>query len=396
MKTRHLYIIAAAVVSACCLFTGCKREGINDLPPEQIREMTARAYIMGYPLVMNYATMYRQVIDTAAPEYLGGFGKIRHYGFATPDNFDIVSPNNDTPYSWAWVDLRTEPWVLVMPPVDEGRYYTSQWDDLWGFVLDSPGSVFDGQGGGTYLIAPADWEGDIPAGIKRVIRSESRFAGGLFRTGADGPDDLPAVEAVQAGYKVMPLHEYLGQPAPPAVESIEWIPFVSGDEATIEAFKYVNFMLPYTIPNEMDKPALEKMAQLGIAAGESWDTSKFSPAVKEAIKAGISDAMKSLGAYMSTAKSADLFNTREIMGTDYIARALGVQVGIFGNYASQAVYFGLNTDADGNEIDTSAADYKISFPAGGTPPARYFWSITMYSLPDRFLVANPLERYSFY
>ena len=199
---------------------------------------------------------------------------------------------------------------------------------------------------------------------------------------------------LQSGYKLIPLHEYLGRPAPPAAETIEWIPFVSGDETTIEAFKYVNFMLTYTIPNELDKPALEEMARLGIAAGETWDTSKFSPTVKEAIKAGISDALKSLAAYMPTAKSANLFNTREIMGTDYTARALGVQVGIFGNYASQALYFGLNTDADGNEIDTSAADYKISFPAGGTPPARYFWSITMYSLPDRFLVANPLERYS--
>ncbi len=142
-----------------------------------------------------------------------------------------------------------------MPPIDEGRYYTSQWDDMWGFVLDSPGSVFDGQGGGTYLIAAADWNGDVPAGIARVIRSESRFAGGLFRTGADGPDDLPAVEAIQSGYKLIPLHEYRGQPTPPAAERIGWIPFVSGDETTIEVFKYVNFMLTYTIPNELDKPA---------------------------------------------------------------------------------------------------------------------------------------------
>jgi hypothetical protein len=31
-----------------------------------------------------------------------------------------------------------------MPPIEDNRYYTSQWDDLWGFVLDNPGSVQEG------------------------------------------------------------------------------------------------------------------------------------------------------------------------------------------------------------------------------------------------------------
>jgi len=81
-----------------------------------------------------------------------------------------------------------EPWVLVMPPVEGDRYYASQWDDMWGYVLDSPGSVLDGAKGGAYLIAPT-----------------------------------PA-------------------------NDISWLPFVAGDEKTAEAFKYVNFMLTYTPP----------------------------------------------------------------------------------------------------------------------------------------------------
>ncbi|WTD59007.1 DUF1214 domain-containing protein [Streptosporangium sp. NBC_01639] len=28
------------------------------------------------------------------------------------------------------------------------------------------------------------------------------------------------------------------------------------------------------------------------------------------------------------------------------------------------------------------------------PPAKFFWSITMYNLPDRHLAANPIGRYS--
>jgi len=34
--------------------------------------------------------------------------------------------------------------MQTMPKIEESRFYTSQWDDLWGFVLDNPGSVLDG------------------------------------------------------------------------------------------------------------------------------------------------------------------------------------------------------------------------------------------------------------
>ena len=91
-----------------------------------------------YPLVMNYRTMYMQAIKGE-----GKFGKWLHLGLASPADTDIVTPNNDTPYSYAWLDLRAEPWVLTMPRIEPKRFYTSQWDDYWGYVLDNPGSVID-------------------------------------------------------------------------------------------------------------------------------------------------------------------------------------------------------------------------------------------------------------
>ncbi len=398
MKTRFLPLSAIPLLIAGLLLTSCgsgsKKSDINSLAPERVQALTAQAYIFSYPLIMNYATMYKQAINPNAPEYVGGFGKFRHYGFATSDNKDIVSPNNDTPYSWAWVDLRSEPWVLVMPQADANRYYTSQWDDLWAYVLDSPGSVIDGQEGGAYLVAPSDWKGEMPKGIKRVIRGESYFLGTLTRTGADGPEDLQNVQKIQAGYKLMPLHEYLNQPAPKAAKSIDWLPFVNGEEATIAAFKYVNFALPLTIPNEIDKPALDSMAVLGIVPGAVWDTTKFSDATKAAIRAGIADAKKQLVALQGKVTSGDLFNIRDVIKTNYLYRMMGVFEGIFGNYASQASYIAWHKDSNGNAINTANASYKVTFKKGQTPDNKYFWSITMYNMPHRFLVANSLNRYS--
>lgn len=396
MKTKYFSAAVFSVFIASILLISCNsktKNDINDLPPERVQALTTQAYIFSYPLIMNYATMYKQAINPNATEYVGGFGKFRHYGFASSDNKDIVSPNNDTPYSWAWVDLRSEPWVLLMPPADGNRYYTSQWDDLWGFVLDSPGSILDGQEGGAYMIAPTNWKGSTPEGIKRVIYSESFFAGTLTRTGADGSQDFAQMQAIQDGYSLIPLHKYTNQTAPKAAKNINWIPFNS-DETTIDAFKYVNFTLPFTIPNAMDQAVLDSMALLGIGAGLIWDTTKFTEATKEAIKAGIAEAMKQLEIYGTTAVSGKLFNTRAVLKTDYIARTYGVIAGIFGNYATQASYLSWQADADGNPINTANATYKVTFKKSEIPKSKYFWSITMYSLPERFLVANPLNRYS--
>ena len=52
------------------------------------------AAIFAYPLVMNYRTMYAQAFKGDRQ-----FGKSVHLGLSYPTDFDIVTPNNDTPYS---------------------------------------------------------------------------------------------------------------------------------------------------------------------------------------------------------------------------------------------------------------------------------------------------------
>ena len=137
-----------------------------------------------YPLVMNYRTMYMQAIKGD-----GKFGKWLHLGLSSPADTDIVTPNNDTPYSYAWVDLRPSRGCSRCRR-SRKRFYTSQWDDLWGYVLDNPGSVIDGNDGHSFLLASPTWKGEMPQGIKRVVRGESDFLGTLDRTqvigGAEG------------------------------------------------------------------------------------------------------------------------------------------------------------------------------------------------------------------
>ena len=88
-------------------------------------------------------------------------------------------------------------------------------------MLDKPGAVKDGNGGGTYLLVPPDWNGTLPPGIKRTMKGETYFLGTLMHTGAKGLADLPNLEKTEREYKHQPFSSFLKEAAPPAAPKIE-------------------------------------------------------------------------------------------------------------------------------------------------------------------------------
>jgi hypothetical protein len=66
--------------------------------------------------------------------------------------------------------------VLSMPKIDPKRFYTSQWNHSWGYVLDNLGSVLDGSDGHSYLIASPSWQDTMPPGITRCGAGRERPA----------------------------------------------------------------------------------------------------------------------------------------------------------------------------------------------------------------------------
>ncbi len=363
----------------------------SDVTAQEAHQIAKEAYIFNYPLVMYYRTMYMQAIDTKSTSYSGGFGKWLNLGTSSPKDTDIVAPNNDSPYSYAWVDLRAEPWVLTIPKIEKKRFYTSQWDDLWGFVLDNVWAEEDGNEGVNVLLASPTWKGELPKGVKRIIRGDSEFLGSLTRTQLFDPKDLPNVTKIQKEYKLQPLSAYLGKPAPKAAPAIDWKLWEDGAERTDAFWDYVNFMLPFTTPNPQDKPMLDKMAKIGLGAG----TAKPNAEIQAAMKLGMQDALAELTkASEGKVDPALFFRSRKDTNKDYFNRALGVMVGIFGNVKKVSVYFSVPKDDKGELFDGSKHNYVITFAADQIPPAKDFWSWTMYKLPQRWLVDNPVNRYA--
>ena len=62
------------------------------------------------------------------------------------------------------------------------------------------------------------------------------------------------------------------------------------------------------------------------------------------------------------------------------------------NVSKEAMYWWTNSDGAGHTL-SGARDYTMHFPAGGLPPNKAFWSITMGDARNHF-VANPINRYS--
>lgn len=368
---------------------------MTDLTPAEAKAIAAEAWLYAFAPVALYNTMYAQAIDPASSSYVGGFNRFRHYDrLATPDDKDIVTPNNDTPYSWAWLDLRAEPMVLSLPAVPE-RYYVNQWFDLYTHNFAYTGVRTTGREAGNYMFVGPDWQGAVPAGITQVFRAETRIIGTLTRTAVGGADDIPAMKAVQAQYGLQPLSAFAGTAAPAPAAMPDWPVWDEASAKGLGFIGYLNTLLPFipVVPSEI--AMFERFARIGIGAGQAFDAAALDPALREAMQAGVAEAAAAFQAKAAKETSSiAMFGSRAELGSDYIyQRSCGAALGILGNTKEEAIYGSQQTEPDGTVL-SGVHNWTMRFPAGQWPPVSEFWSITMYSLPDRFLVPNAINRYS--
>ena len=106
-----------------------------------------------------------------------------------PGRYGLRHPNSDTPYTFLSLDLRSEPIIFTIPPVEKNRYWVLQMMDLYTFNFDYLGTRTTGNNGGTYLVAGPNWKGTVPQGITKVLRSETEFINVVGRTQLFNPAD---------------------------------------------------------------------------------------------------------------------------------------------------------------------------------------------------------------
>jgi hypothetical protein len=373
----------------------------TSVTPTEARAIAKEAYIYGFPMVDSYRIQHAYFVDTKNPEYKAPWNHLintpRVY---TPADTAIQTPNSDTPYSWLGLDLRAEPMVLTVPPIEKDRYFSVQLIDAYTFNFDYIGSRATGNGGGSFLVAGPGWKGETPKGVTKVFRSETDFDWAAYRTQLFDPGDLDNVKKVQAGYKAEPLSAFLGQPAPAAAPAIDFIkPLTPDDERkSLEFFNILNFILQFCPTDPSETKLMARFARIGVGAGNALDVGALSPDMKTAMEEGIADAwvdftnLQKEKIDTGEVTAGDVFGTRAYLKNNYLYRMAGAVLGIGGNSKQEAMYPVYAIDADGQKLD-GANRYTVKFAPGQLPPVNAFWSLTMYELPQSLLVANPINRY---
>jgi len=394
-------LVAVIVIMAMVLplgsVTATTDIGMTD---DDLHDLVIMAYIYSFPVYEMYRTRYTAVYDQENPartdlnEFLDRRELLDH------TDRRVVSPNNDTLYSSAWLDLSLEPVILSVPDTN-GRYYVMPFMDFYTNVFDSVGMRTTGTEAGDYVIAGPEWDGETPDGLP-VIGSPTNSVWLIGRTLVDGEWDLPDVHEIQDQYELTPLSLWEDPEAEAKViTDLENPPPAPDPEDPWNFFEIVNIGMTENPPPDVEAPLMCLFAQIGVGPGQTFDPDRFTPEQKEvvltamhiartmAIFAGAAEIERHEGwTYLPTHVGN--------YGDDYFFRALMALIGLGAVEPAEAVYYGSETDKDGNPYDAQDR-YILRFEKEDLPPVDAFWSISLYELkPDgrRFFTENPIDRYS--
>jgi hypothetical protein len=305
---------------------------------------------------------------------------------AGPESRTVTTPNNDTIYALAFIDLSKGPATITQPDLGE-RYASFALMDMWSDNFAVLGRRTTGSKGASFtLVGPNDAAPAHPA-PGGVIRSPTPWVWALARVVVNGEEDLKAARAVQLGYTVV------GAPlgAPP-------VPGARRDGPWQDYFYAVARLLVENPPPATDGAILDRIAPLGLGAG--FDPTRFSPAEQAQIAAGVADAIAltkrvGLGA---EAKNGWLFQAADSgqFFQDYLGRAGVALGGLAALPPAEAMYLAA-LGPDGQRLFDSERAYRLHFTRADLPPVEAFWSLTLYEATPQgqfFLTPNPIHRYA--
>lgn len=266
MKKILAILLSLLTLLSCGFLSACSAEKTQPDTPdtETVWEMVSEAYIYAFPLVLTDAT---KTLSTNTDGTMTGRAPINQFNHAkklADASFrTVVTPNVDTVYSQAWLDISTEPMVYVLPETD--RFCNVQLLDAWtntAAVLDKAGA---------YAIALPGWEGELPDGVTRVdVPTATMWS--ITRTVLSGNEDLPNVYAIQEQMQLLPLSAYVqgGEYAAPQGAYKEENDFVPVNKVLsmtpAEFFNTANALMQVNPPADADKELLKKLSAINVGA----------------------------------------------------------------------------------------------------------------------------------
>src|SRR5262249_45285388 len=173
----------------------------------------------------------------------------------------VVSPNRDTLYTSAWLDLTAEP-MLFHVPDSKGRYYVFQFIDFFTNNVALVGTRNTGPKAGTFLLVGPGWKGPTPDGAKRIDCPTNSVLM-IGRILADGQEDLPAIHQFQDGCMLSPLSR-MGKVDQQAIARPQSEPPPYDPAKPLCFFEFLDLALRESPPPARDAALMAQLARIGI------------------------------------------------------------------------------------------------------------------------------------
>ena len=306
-----------------------------------------------------------------------------------PANRRVVTPNNDTLYTNAWLDLSDGP-LLIHAPDTGTRYYVLGLLDFWTNPFAYSGTRTTSNRAQTLFVHGPGWRGSVPKGCI-VIASPTNLVWVLGRVMADVHEDMAQVHALQDQFRIEPA-------TPPAHPSDDIGKRLNAQMAPNDMprqarsfLRVVNSALLLNPPPLDQTEWLARFAAVGLGPGlvVPQDLSAWDGVIDAALaELDAPDTSRNKPGGWSLPIELDTS-----FGQDWHKRARTARgyIGALGN--QEAMYIMAESDAQGQVLDGRHA-YRLRFAPEQLPQVQAFWSLTMYRKADYLLVENPIGRYS--
>lgn len=374
-----------------------RREDLGIVFDELDHQMATQAYLWALPLV-SYAQWQRVHTD----EFGAGPSDLVHYE-SYRDRLGLMTANATTPYILGFIDLGiTGPLVVDLPagPTAGGV------SDFWQREIGAMGEMGPDQGeGGRYLIVPPGQDVPDDADGYHVLTATGMNVMFGFRTlGTDAAQAQRLVDAVG-------LYPYAHRDAPPPTRVLSpagrtW----SGVQPKgLEYWERLHEIYQSEIVDERDRFFLAMLRQLGIEQDKLFTPDeRMTRILTEAAAAG--ELMAQANAFAKRFPGSRYWPDRQwdlvlmldrsdqraagydqlLERTAWFYEAVSFSAAMKSRTPGRGqAYLGTYTDVDGRWLD-GARRYTLRVPAD--PPAKLFWSATVYSADTRCLIDNPQER----
>lgn len=355
-----------------------------------------QAYVWAYPMMDLYRTLWETSLDPAR-----GHDKTLNelYQFTrlvTHEDDWVVTPNEDTIYDFGFLDLRDGPVILSIPEMGDRKYWFPVGDMRHDFDTHLSWDTV-GSRGGAFAFCPPGWQGVVPQGVSRVdVSTPIVWLGGRYAV--NGPDDLPAVTALQAKVRLVPLSQWGQAQVPrPVIDAAAWPVFPRDDLTNARAyFTTMNEVLRLTSRLGSDDAAMAGfLHELTLAPDQRFDWDALSPAAQKGLERAAAEGHRIIDA--RTARAVPMVNGWQLarfpaQSSDApLVAAASAMIGLLYNPAEVSTYDLAFTDGTGAAL-TGANRYVLHYDV--PPPVNAFWSLSMYDAKTRSFVESAINRYS--